>query len=119
LRLLLDEMYPQSIAEQLRRDGHDAIAVTERPELRSFIDPDLFATAQQERRAVITENIADFVPLADHADQRNQPHHGLVLVDPAKYQRGSPRTIGRIVSALEALLAEHPAEEATSARHWL
>jgi hypothetical protein len=112
-------MYPRSIAEQLRRRGHDAIAITERSELRSLTDPDVFTVAQQERRAVMTENIADFVPLADHADQHNQPHHGLVLVDPTKYQRGSPRTIGRIVSALDVLLAEHPAQEATSARPWL
>ncbi|MHB8690405.1 MAG: DUF5615 family PIN-like protein [Solirubrobacteraceae bacterium] len=119
MKLLIDEMYPQSIAEQLLRRGHDAIALTERPELRSLTDPDVFAIAQHERRAVMTENIADFVPLADHTDQRNQPHHGLVLVDPAKYQRGTPRTIGRLVTELDALLAEHPSQEATSARHWL
>src|SRR6476646_9414191 len=59
LRLLLDEMYPASLAEQLRLRGHDVSAVTERPELRSLPDADVFAVAQQEGRAVMTENIAD------------------------------------------------------------
>ena len=112
-------MYPQSIAEQLRRRGHDAIAVTEHPELRALADEEIFAVAQEKHRAVMTENIADFVPLADRADLRSQPHHGLVLVDPAKYRRGSPRTTGRIVEALDALLVEYSSQDATSARHWL
>jgi hypothetical protein len=45
--------------------------------------------------------------------------HGLILVDPAKFRRGAPGTIGRIVAALELLLREHPADEGTSLRHWL
>ena len=70
MRLLLDEMYPSALAEQLRNNGHDVSAITERPELRSLSDADVFATAQHERRAVVTENIADFVPLVEGADQR-------------------------------------------------
>jgi predicted nuclease of predicted toxin-antitoxin system len=62
LRLLLDEMCPAAVADQLRGRGHEVSAITERPELRSLPDADLFAVAQQERRAVVTENIADFIP---------------------------------------------------------
>lgn len=119
MRLLIDEMYPPAIAEQLRDRGHNVVAVTERAELRSFSDSALFALAQQEGRAVVTENIADFVPLADAADQRGQVHHGLVLVDPAKYPRGVSRTIGRLVRALDQMLGAHPAAQPTSARHWI
>jgi Domain of unknown function (DUF5615) len=119
LRLLIDEMYPAAIAEQLRRRGHDASTVTESAELRSQADSAIFALAQRERRAVVTENVSDFIPLADDADQRDQPHHGLVLVDPAKYRRGSRRTIGRLVTALDRLLAAVPDDEARSLRDWL
>jgi hypothetical protein len=119
LRLLLDEMYPGKIAEQLRNRGHDVDAVTLRPELRSISDPELFLTAQQEGRAVATENIADFSAIADGFDQRQRSHHGLVLVDPGKYQRGDPRTIGRMVTALDRLLSKHPVCDATSPRQWL
>jgi len=119
LRLLIDEMYPAVIAEQLRRRGFDVSAVTERAELRSLPDAAVFALAQVERRAVVTENIVDFVPLADAAEQRGDAHHGLVLIDPAKFSRGNPRTSGRVVRELEKLLANEPSDRPGSMRHWL
>jgi predicted nuclease of predicted toxin-antitoxin system len=119
LRLLLDEMYPTAIADQLRRRGHDVEAVTARPALRSLSDVDLFAAAQAERRVVVTENIGDFSAIVTTADQRGTPHHGLVLVDSAKYQRGNRRTVGRMVRRLDTLLRGHPLDEATGMRHWL
>lgn len=119
MRLLLDEMYPPSIAEQLRLRGHDAVATAGRPELRALSDLELFAVAQQEQRATATENIADFVPIADVYDQRGQLHHGLVLVDPHKYPRGDQSTIGRMVIALDKLLRANPGDEPISLRHFL
>jgi predicted nuclease of predicted toxin-antitoxin system len=119
LRLLLDEMYPAAVAEQLRARGHDVVAVTARAELRSLPDDAAFATAQQERRAVVTENIGDFSSIADAADTRGQANHGLVLVDPAKYPRGNRRTIGRMVTQLDRLLNEHRQGKPTSLRLWL
>lgn len=119
MKLLIDEMYPPAIAEQLRVRGHDVDAVTTRPELRALSDDELFRIAQQERRAVATENIADFSLIADRHDERGQAHHGLILVHPAKYPRGNPRTIGGLVGNLDDLLHLHPADEPTSLRHWL
>lgn len=112
-------MYPTAISKQLRHRGHDVSAVTERAELRSLPDTDVFAVAQQERRPVATENIADFSSIVDAADQRGQAHHGLVLIDPAKYPRGQRRTIGHLVTELDRLLAAQPGEAADSIRHWL
>lgn len=119
MRLLLDEMYPHAIAEQLRNQDHDVDAVTLRAELRALPDPEIFATAQREMRAVVTENIADFSDIADGYDRRGDAHHGLVLVDPGKYQRGNPRTVGRLVTHLDRLLRKHPEDEAGSLRRWL
>lgn len=118
MRLLLDEMLPHAIADELRGRGHDVEAVTQRAELRALPDSEIFATAQQELRAVVTENIADFSEIADSYDRRSQTHHGLVLIDPGKYQRGHPRTVGRLVTELERLLREHPGEDAESLRRW-
>jgi hypothetical protein len=117
--LLLDEMYPMVIAQQLRSRGHDVSAVTERPELRSLPDTDVFAVAQQERRAIVSENIADFSTIADAVDQSAQVHYGLVLIDPIKFPRGRESTIGRLVVALDELLEIPPADEAASLRIWL
>ena len=119
MKLLIDEMYPPAIAEQLRDRGHDVDAVTARPELRASSDEELFGLAQGERRAVVTENIADFCRIADSRDERGKPHHGLVLAHPVKYPRGDPRTIGRMVTALGKLLDEQASDEPMSLRHWL
>jgi hypothetical protein len=119
LKLLIDEMYPPAIPEQLRDRKHDAEAVTERPELRGLADADIFALAQREQRAVVTENIEDFSVIADHYDQRGRAHHGLVLVPPGGYPRGRARTIGRMVTELDRFLGERSEAKPTSMRHWL
>lgn len=119
MRLLLDEMYPAAVADQLRTRGHDVSAVTERPELRSLPDGDVFPVAQTEQRAVVTENIGDFTAIVVDVDLRSVGHFGLVLIDPVKYPRGQRRTIGRLVTHLDRLLREHRSTEATSARFWL
>jgi hypothetical protein len=119
VKLILDEMYPQAIAEQLRDHGHDASAVLERTELRGLADPDLFALAQTEQRSVVTENLPDFITIANDYDERGQVHHGVVLVPPGSYPRSDPRLVGRMVTALERLLGEHPDTVAKSQRHWL
>lgn len=119
MRLLIDEMYPPRVAEQLRTRSFDVIAVTERKELRALPDAAIFAVAQSERRAIVTENIGDFVALADAGEQRGVDHYGLILVDPHKFPRGRSRTIGALVKALETLLAEIPGGGARSLRHWL
>lgn len=119
MRLLLDAMYPPAIADQLRIRGRDVTAVTERSELRSLPDGAVFAVAQRERRAVVTENVADFIPLANEADQRGEPHYGLVLVDPSRYPRGARRTRGQMVTELEKLLGASATDEPSSLRHWL
>ena len=112
-------MYPQAIAEQLARRGHDVDAVTARPDLRGLDDRALFMHAQAESRTIVTENIVDFSRIADEQDGAGRAHHGLVLVNPARYPRGQRRTVGRLVRALDRLLGEHPHKRADSRRHWL
>lgn len=119
MRFLLDEMYPHAIAAGLRRRGHDAVAVTERADLRTLADGDLFAFAQGERRAVVTENVDDFALLANSYDGRGTKHFGLILVPAGTYPRGSPRTIGRMVSTLDQLAGRFLGDDPTSLRHWL
>ena len=119
MRLLLDEMYPTALADQLRTRGHDVSAATERPELRSLPDAVVFTVAQGEQRAVVTENIGDFTAIVDGADLRSEAHFGLVLIDPAKFPRGQRRTIGRLVTQLDRLLRQQRSTDATSPRFWL
>lgn len=62
-RLLLDEMFAPAIAEQLRRRGHDVVAVAADPDLRALSDVALYEWATTHRRRVVTENVKDFRPL--------------------------------------------------------
>jgi hypothetical protein len=119
LNLLLDEMYPPAIADQLRRRGYDVNAVAARPELRTMSDAQFFDLAVQERRAVATENVADYTLIADQYDHRMIPHYGVVFVDPRKFERGNARTVGWMVTALHRLLREHPEADPTGLRYWL
>ena len=79
MRLLLDEMYTPAIAEGLRDRGHDVISVHERPDLVAAPDSAIFAAAQAEERAIVTNNVRDFMPLAHEALQTRSIFYGLVL----------------------------------------
>ena len=64
MRLLLDEHYSHTIAEELRRRGVDAVATqNERPELEGQDDDVILRAATLERRVVVTNNVRDYAPL--------------------------------------------------------
>jgi hypothetical protein len=99
--LLLDEMYPPALAQKLRADGHDVVAVLDvEVGLASRSDADVLAWAARKERCVVTENVRDFVRLAVE-----MPHAGIVLVSSQRF----PRTVAglaRLATSLSELLAE-------------
>lgn len=104
MRLLLDEMFPPSIAEGLRRRGLDALAVQEIPSLRGLPDAQLFVAAQLDKRCLLSENIPDFVRVESAwRAEHEEAHRGLILVAPGAFPRHQRRTVGRLVTALAAL----------------
>jgi predicted nuclease of predicted toxin-antitoxin system len=106
VRLLLDELYSRRIAELLRDQGHDVIAVTERPDLVGLNDAELFARVQAERRAIVTENWGDFKRLLDEATVAGVPHCGVLFTSRRQLPR-SQATIGLYVQVLAAFLETH------------
>lgn len=116
LRLLLDEMWPPSIAEALRKRGHDVVAVAERPELRGQRDDAIYRAAWAEERALVTENVADFRPLAAADARAGRPHPPLVFTSNRTFPRGNARTAGRLVAALDRLIT---GPDAQRGEHWL
>jgi Domain of unknown function (DUF5615) len=119
LRLLLDEHYSPRIAGELRSRGHDAVSVQERDDLRGIGDRELFERAAAERRAFVTENVADFAPLVREAAAGGVRHFGLVYTSPRSMPRGAG-TIGLYVERLDELLRAHVPEDALADRfHWL
>ena len=98
-------MWPAAIAEQLRRRGHDVVAVTERPELRGEPDEVIIAVAGVEERSIFTENVDDFIRLVGIEIHAGRSYPKLILTTDSGYPRRDPRTLGRVVSALDALLS--------------
>lgn len=112
MKLLVDQMWPASLAQQLRQRGHDVVAVLEREDLAHQEDDAVWEAACREVRAVFTENVADYLPLSTQYLGRSEPFYGLVLTSDRGLPRGHPRTLGRVVKALVRFLAEHPEGEA-------
>lgn len=116
MKLLLDEMLPPAIAQQLRSCGHDADAITEHPQLRGLADPDVFAHAQQQARAIVTYNRNDFLALDRSYRHQGRAHHGIVILNPSRFPQG-PTTTGPLVASLDALATSGPPYP--SFVHWL
>jgi predicted nuclease of predicted toxin-antitoxin system len=108
VKLVVDEMYSPVLAEQLRARGHDVVAVGEVAGLAGASDAALLDWAQRHRRALVTENAADFLPLHAAALQGGEPHAGIVFTSNASFPRGRASTIGALVRALDTLMRETP-----------
>jgi hypothetical protein len=99
--LLLDEMYPPALAQQLRAGGHDVVAVLDiEAGLAAKTDEDVLAWAARNDRCVVTENVSDFARLA----QQGFAHAGLIFVSSRRF----PRTgsgLQRLAKALDEFLS--------------
>ena len=111
MRLLLDELYSKEIGDRLRGLGHDVVAVTERSELVGLEDYQLFSLMSSERRAIVTENAGDYMPLFREAATKGLDHLGFVFTSPRAMPR-SKQTIGLFVSVLDELLRANSADDA-------
>lgn len=121
MRLLLDEMFPATIAKRLRDEHeHDVVAVAERDDLRGLTDVEIFLAAQEDKRAIVTENVRDFRPLAHEWQAMGRVHFGLVLTTNRRFPRAHSRTVGRLVRALSELVgAETGLPPASNRETWL
>jgi predicted nuclease of predicted toxin-antitoxin system len=107
VRLLLDEMFSPAIAAELRKLGHDVIAVADRPDLRSRSDEEIFAWASAQKRWLLTENVKDFRPIMLRALQAGLPGCGLLFTSGRTFPR-SRKNSGSLIRALDAWLAAEP-----------
>ncbi|MDX6683620.1 MAG: hypothetical protein QOG94_3659 [Solirubrobacteraceae bacterium] len=116
MRLLLDEMLPAVIAQQLRNRGHEVLAVDEILELRGLPDDELFEHAQRDARTIVTYNRDDFLTLDNRYRHAGRDHHGVVILNPRRFAQGN-QTIGALVTSLEAVVAAEPSYRGFI--HWL
>ena len=100
--LLLDEMFSGIIAEQLRAKGHDVLAAVADPALTGLADDQILAHATAARRALVTANIKDFIPLDTRYRAADQSHAGLILVSTKTFpqNRGFPSAVATALAVL-------------------
>ena len=98
--LLLDEMFSDDIAQQLRAQGCDVTSVAADPALVGLPDDQVLAYATTGGRVLVTANIKDFVPLDGRYRAAGQSHAGLILVSTKTF----PQSRG-FLSAITASLA--------------
>jgi hypothetical protein len=102
--LLLDEMFSDSIARQLRAKDQDVLAVVADPSLVSLPDEQILAHATTSGRALVTANIKDFMPLDAQYKAAGQTHSGLILVSAKTFPQDRSYQQA-VTNALAALLA--------------
>ena len=106
MKLLIDEMFPATLARQLRARGHDVVSVHDPAHraLEGAPDNEVFVAAASAGRALVTENVPDFRRLEAATLAKGGPSPLLVFTTDRQFLRGDPRTIGRLVNALDSLL---------------
>ena len=109
MKLLLDEHYADEIAIQLRAAGHDAVTVSELG-IKGTDDESLLRFACSERRALLTNNARDFVPMTVQWAASGEEHYGLLLTSDASMPRGKAG-IAHYVATLTALMATNSATD--------
>jgi Domain of unknown function (DUF5615) len=123
VKLLLDEMWTPTIASELRKRAFDVIAISEPAHAGRYAgisDDEVFALAQKEDRAIVTDNVADYEQARRGWESRGQAHHGLIyaLNPPFNRHRGEG-IIGQMVRALAHFLSSPDAEQPFSRVHYL
>lgn len=110
MRLLLDEQLPGRLAQILRDRDIDAVAIAEQPDWMGLADDRVLDLGQALSRAVVTNNVKDYRPLAARRILGGTGHHGLILI-PGTFRRRK-QDLGRLANALEELAKRHPTRNA-------
>lgn len=108
MRLLLDaNLSGRRLGRPLRDDGHDVMALSERPELEGLADPEVLGLAAAEGRVLITRNSRDFAPLLRDWAEAGRSHAGCILIWSLRHDEFGP-----ILQGLRHLLDERPDQSA-------
>lgn len=104
MKLLLDEMYPATLAESLQAAEIEATTVAAL-ELAGSSDAEVFAAAVAGGHVLLTENVGDFTRIAAEHSAAGGQHPGLLIALPARFSR-RPAGAAPLIAAILAI-AEH------------
>ncbi len=117
MRLLLDAHMVLGIAIRLREAGTDAIAASERHELRTAGDDALLDAAAKERRVLVTRDTTTLRTLLHARWASGRPTWGAVFV--ASSVPASRRGAALVVRELARIAAAHPGEDPLEHELWI
>jgi hypothetical protein len=106
VKALLDEQLSPQIAALLRQMGYDVEAVAERPDLLGRTDRSILEIASAESRAVITNNIKDFRPIAAEWLAQGRLHAGLILLPSTRTRTRAAITV--LADRISSVLRDNP-----------
>jgi predicted nuclease of predicted toxin-antitoxin system len=106
VRAILDEQLWPQIAVLLRQAGYDVDAAADREDLVGRGDRIIFEVACSEGRAVVTNNIKDFRPLAAEWLAHARVHAGLILLPSTRTR--TRNAIAAVAGAIENVLRDNP-----------
>lgn len=116
MKALLDEQLSPHIAALLRQAGLDVEAVADRADLVGRSDTVIFEAACRENRAVVTNNIKDFRPLAAQWLAEGRVHPGLILLPSARTRTSAAST--PLAERIAAILRDNP-DGLASGERWI
>lgn len=105
MKLLLDEMYSDMLAQALRIVDVNASTVIELG-LAGRSDPDVFAAAVARDLAMLTENVADFTRISAEHLGAGHHHPGVLIALSSRFSR-RPAGISPLVSAIRECADQH------------
>ena len=106
MRAILDEQLSPQIAVLLRQAGYDVDAVADREDLVGRSDRIIFEAAYGEGRALVTNNIKDFRPLAAEWLAQGRAHAGLILLPSTRTR--TRNAIAAVAAAIGNALRDYP-----------
>ena len=108
MKILLDEMHSPVAAVALADAGHDVVAVAADTNLRGLADEQILEHAVSAGRAIVTENVSDFGPLASSWVAEERSHAGLIFTSQRRFNRANLAYPSNLSGALEAFLEVPP-----------
>lgn len=104
MKILVDEMYPATVAEALQAVGIEATTVMEL-RLAGASDPEVFGAAVAGGYSVLTENVGDFARIAAEHSTTGGHHTGVLIALSSRFSR-RPGGIGPLIAAIQAIVGE-------------
>ncbi len=104
MKILVDEMYPPTVAERLGAAGIEATTIANL-RLAGASDPEVFGAAVAGGYCVLTENLGDFTRLAAEHSTSGAHHHGVLIALSSRFSRRPPG-IGPLIAAIQGPAGE-------------